>query len=165
MNAYAPISTPHRMVAFAPMVAPSDTSVDDFIVTPSVIVTNTNNSGATFGVALGQQSDSTLTITQTVNGTFNGIICDGPNDNATGTSCVTGGGLLLNLVVTGTATLDLTNTNIYSGSTTVNGGTLKVDGSIQTIGQGVGLLTATRPPFRSLGATFALKRENPHQAG
>jgi autotransporter-associated beta strand protein len=103
--------------------------------------TNSNHNPATFGVALGLQADSTLTINQTVDGAFNGQINDGPNDNGTGDS---GPYRTLSVVVTGSATLTETGSNGYTGTTTVSGGTLLVNGS----------LTATSATTIANGATL-----------
>jgi autotransporter-associated beta strand protein len=102
--------------------------------------TNSNLNGATNGVALGLDADSTLTITQTSAGTFNGIIADGPNDNGSGATGVTY--RVLNIIKAGTAALTLTGNNTYSGTTVVNAGTLLVNGQTGTnSGTGTGAVT------------------------
>jgi autotransporter-associated beta strand protein len=102
--------------------------------------TNSNLNGATNGVALGLDADSTLTITQTSVGTFNGVIADGPNDNAAGATGVTY--RVLNIIKAGGSTLTLTGNNSYSGTTVVNAGTLLVNGQTGTnSGTGTGAVT------------------------
>jgi len=54
----------------------------------------------------------TLTVNQTTNTTFSGVISDGSTATA--------------LVKANTGTLNLTGTNAYTGNTTVNGGTLQI---------------------------------------
>ncbi len=85
--------------------------------------TNYNNNGATLGVALGQEANSTLTIDQTTAGVFNGQINDGPNDDGTGDG---GTYETLSIVKMGSAPLSLTGSSAYSGTTTIAGGTLSV---------------------------------------
>jgi fibronectin-binding autotransporter adhesin len=81
------------------------------------------------------QSNAVLTINQTTNGTFAGVMSDGPNDYYGGSSP----NFNLGIVKAGSATLTLTGTNTYTGPTTVSGGILSVPtlangGSASSIG-------------------------------
>ncbi len=78
----------------------------------------------------GSNTAGSLTITQSANSTFAGAISDGPNDAGTTTT----GALSLNMTSGNNSTLTLTGINTYSGATTVNAGTLLVDGSINPNG-------------------------------
>ncbi len=71
----------------------------------------------------GLNSDSTLTVNNDVDCVFAGVIRDSTQGSGTGK---------VNLVKGGGGDLILTGTNLYSGSTTVNDGTLQVAGSIQS---------------------------------
>ncbi len=65
--------------------------------------------------------NSVLTITQTRNGTFNGVISDGPWDyNGTYTTSYA----TLGITLAGTANLTLNGSNTYSGPTTIQSGSL-----------------------------------------
>jgi autotransporter-associated beta strand protein len=68
------------------------------------------------------RSNATLTVQQSTNTTFNGIISDGPNDRGTGDS---GSYYTLAFTKAGNGTLTLGGTNTYTGITTVNSGTLQ----------------------------------------
>jgi autotransporter-associated beta strand protein len=141
--------------------------------------TNANNNAATNGVALGVNADSILTVTQTTDGTFGGIISDGPNDNGTGD---TGTYRTLGITKAGTATLTLTGANTFTGpltvvngvlvlnganataNTTVNGGTLRIgasgslpNGPVVMGSGGVFDVTATGFTFNT-GRTFTVGR-------
>lgn len=70
------------------------------------------------------KSNSTLTVQQNTNTTFNGIISDGPNDVGVGD---TGTYYTLGLIKTGSGSLTLGGVNTYTGGTTINGGTLVVN--------------------------------------
>ena len=69
----------------------------------------------------GLNTDSTLTVNNTADCTFQGVI----RNSAEGT-----GAGKVNLVKSGPGSLVLTNSNLYTGATTVTNGTLEVDGSI-----------------------------------
>jgi autotransporter-associated beta strand protein/YVTN family beta-propeller protein len=69
----------------------------------------------------------TLTITQTNAKTFAGTITDAFSEYDGSGSGTTGP---LNLVKNGAATLTLTGASTYTGTTTIGGGTLQVDGSL-----------------------------------
>lgn len=88
--------------------------------------TNGNANPATFGVFLGVDDDSTLTVTQSVNGVFRGIFADGPNDNGTGTA---GTYRTLSLVKNGNGTLSLTGASTHTGTNQVSSGTLRANNS------------------------------------
>ena len=84
----------------------------------------------------GVAQNAVLTVTQTLPGTFGGVISDGPNDHRAGTS---GTYYTLGLTKTGASSLSLTGQNIYTGPTTISGGVLSVSvlangGSASSIG-------------------------------
>ena len=114
--------------------------------------TNSNANGATFGVALGLDLDSTLTINQTTAGAFNGVIADGLNDNDPGAA---GPYRTISIVKNGPGTLTLTGNNTYAGTTTVNAGTLLVNGQTgANSGVGTGAVTVnTGGTFGGTGQT------------
>jgi len=93
--------------------------------TAEIDISNLTSAGTTLGsveqigkVSLGSKN---LAIgTNNLSTTFDGVIADGG----------TGGGIGGSLTKTGTGTLTLTLTNTYTGATTVNAGTLAVNGSI-----------------------------------
>lgn len=91
--------------------------------------TNANGNPATNGVALGVNADSVLTVTQTADGQFNGVIANGPNDNGTGDA---GTYRTLGLTKAGAATLTLTGNNTFTGPLTVAAGTLVLNGTNAT---------------------------------
>ena len=70
----------------------------------------------------GLNNDSTLTVNNAADCTYAGVIRDSTQGSGTGK---------LNLVKGGGGELLLSGVNLYSGATTVNGGTLEIDGSIQ----------------------------------
>ncbi len=74
----------------------------------------------------GSSSDAVLTVNQTTNGTFAGVMSDGPNDYYNGTTATptTGAYNRLGLTLAGTANLTLAGPNTYTGPTTVQSGTL-----------------------------------------
>ncbi len=84
-------------------------------------------------------SDATLTVNQTTNATFNGVISDGPNDYYAGQ---TGTYNRLGVTYAGPAALTLTNAHTYTGPTAINGGTLALASGASlgntaiTVGQG-----------------------------
>jgi fibronectin-binding autotransporter adhesin len=109
----------------------NDTSVTGstrWIRNGSLVAANggTDTSGGG-GSPLGLNASSTLTVNQTVAGTFGGVISDGPNDTGTG---VAGTYNTLGITKTGSANLALTGASNYSGATIVNAGRLEVDGSL-----------------------------------
>jgi autotransporter-associated beta strand protein len=71
----------------------------------------------------GLNSDSTLTVNNAADCVFSGVIRNSTQGSGTGK---------VNLVKGGGGDLILTGTNLYTGSTTVNGGMLQVTGSIQS---------------------------------
>lgn len=81
-----------------------------------------NGSLISGGYADQPRSDAVLTVDQTVNGTFAGVMSDGPNEYYGGSSP----NFSLGLVKAGPATLVLSGTDTYSGGTTVEAGTLLV---------------------------------------
>ena len=82
---------------------------------PGVTIGSIEGDGDCFSRS--QQSDRGSNNLST---TFSGVIQDGGQNGGTGGS----------LTKIGTGTLDLTGANTYTGNTNVNGGVLKVDGSI-----------------------------------
>src|SRR5262249_10237461 len=82
----------------------------------------TVTSGSEF-VENGSFNDCTLTVNNTNPSSFGGIIQD---KGSTGTTAATG---KLSLVKNGTGLFTLTASNSYSGTTTINGGTLQLSGS------------------------------------
>jgi fibronectin-binding autotransporter adhesin len=66
-------------------------------------------------------SDAVLTVTQTTNASFAGVISDGPDDYYSGNA---GPYNRLGLTMAGTANLTLTGTSTYTGPTSVNSGGL-----------------------------------------
>jgi autotransporter-associated beta strand protein len=117
--------------------------------------TNKNNAPDPAGLASpgggttynpGLQSPAVLTIDQQVDGSFNGRISDGGNDNPTIYTDM----LTLSIVKQGPAKLTLTGTNAYSGSTTIAQGTLSIasvanGGSPNVIDSSNGLETNPNP--------------------
>ncbi len=84
--------------------------------------------GGTNSADHGQQADSVISITQTTDGSFSGVVANGPNDNAAGAS---GTYRTLGLTKAGAATLTLNGVNTYTGPTTVSAGTLQIGGAGQ----------------------------------
>ena len=83
------------------------------------------------------RTNAVLTVNQTTDGTFAGVMSDGPNDYYGGSSP----NYNLGLIKSGTATLTLSGTNTFTGGTTVTDGTLVVanayslpDGGDLTVG-------------------------------
>ena len=71
----------------------------------------------------GLNADSTLTVNDAADCTFAGVIRNSAQGSGTGK---------VNLVKSGDGTLLLSNANSYSGTTTINGGTLQITGSISS---------------------------------
>ena len=71
----------------------------------------------------GLNADSTLTVNNATDCTFAGVIRNSAQGSGTGK---------VNLVKNGPGDLVLTNTNLYTGSTTVSGGMLQVTGLLQS---------------------------------
>jgi|GEM_PF-3798607 len=109
--------------------------------------TSTSGGGATLSVPLGLNADSTLTINQTTDGTFGGVVADGPNDNAGGAG---GTYRTLSIVKSGSAALTLSGSNTYTGTTIIAGGRLDITGSLG----GTGVLTVGS--LGTLGGTGAI---------
>ena len=112
--------------------------------------TNTTGGGL---VALGVNADSVLTITQSSAGSFGGVISDGPNDDALGTSATDY--RKLGIVKAGAATLTLTGTNTYTGGTTVNAGGLSISNS-SALGTGAINYTAVGTSLTITGTAVTL---------
>jgi autotransporter-associated beta strand protein len=93
-------------------------------------------------------SQANLTVDQSVNGTFAGLLLDGPSDRAPGVAIY----FPLALIKNGPATLTLTGANTYAGGTTVNEGTLEVAGTQGALGTGTIAVNA--------GATLKFSRSN-----
>jgi autotransporter-associated beta strand protein len=93
-------------------------------------------------------SQANLTVDQSVNGTFAGLLLDGPSDRAPGVAIY----FPLALIKDGPATLTLTGANTYTGGTTVNEGTLEVAGAAGSLGTGTIAVNA--------GGTLKFSRSN-----
>ena len=104
------------------------------------------------------RSNSTLTVQQSTNTTFNGIISDGLNDHGAGDA---GTYYTLALTKTGTGTLTLGGANTYTGGTAINGGTLSLGssgaiGSSGTISFGGGTLQYSASNTTDYSSRFSL---------
>jgi autotransporter-associated beta strand protein len=86
------------------------------------------SAGSIEGAGMYFLGSNQLTVgSNNLNTTLSGVISDcGPS----GTNCINSGATGGSLVKVGTGTLTLTGTNTYTGATTVNAGTLFVNGSI-----------------------------------
>src|SRR5207247_406101 len=107
----------------------------------------------TVGSATGHQIiNSSLTATSTLTVNYNG----GTNQVFTGLIGGTGSGTAINLVKSGTGTLTLSGNNIYTGSTAVTGGTLRVVSNAvnrpYSVSDGAGLIVVNDVP----GTPFAM---------
>lgn len=106
-----------------------------FLYGQNITVANLSSTGAgTALIADGNRNPSsigpaTLTVSQNISGTFAGAIVD---TNVEYAGSAVGSTTILNLVKTGSATLTLAGNNSYSGTTTINNGTLLVNGSIMS---------------------------------
>ena len=107
----------------------TDTSGTTFTVANSASlsvsggITNSSGAGTTFTVG----SSGSLSLTGGVNNGGNLLTFSGAGNTTVGTTGISGGG---GLTYSGPGTLTLASTNTYGGPTQVNGGTLRVSGSL-----------------------------------
>lgn len=107
------------------IVAANRTVANDFILNSGVAITNSNGleiqGDVSLGTAVGDVRNLSLN-SGTV--TISGVISDADAENSKGIGKSSGGVLVL------------TGTNTYTGTTTISGGTLRLEGSAATLGAG-----------------------------
>lgn len=116
--------------------------------------TSTQAGGITAGsVPLGVNADSVLTITQTTNATFGGVISNGPNDTGTGDTALTY--RTLGIIKDGAATLTLSGANTFTGDAIVRAGGLLLTNSSSLGGANLVNTLAASAAFDSSVASHA----------
>jgi autotransporter-associated beta strand protein len=105
----------------------------------SIAVGNLTGTGGTITSSVGGSRTLTIGTGDTGGGVFNGVIADGAGTTS--------------LTKVGTGTITLTGVNTYSGSTTVNAGTLRLEG--------LGSINSSFPIIVAPGATLVKNSSTP----